>query len=364
MWVVALALMGACAGSPAPVQVSAVAAPRLHILTVGIDDYLDPALVQAGAEADAVAFADSLRALARGAFEVVETRLLGAEATRDALAAALAAVAATADSADVFAFYFRGLGGPRFLVLADSLPMPPPPRAPGAVPPASFERRIVRSDALGGWLMALRPRAQLLVLDAPDAANFFHEMRPVLAGPPGGAVPARDLTAMAMHGPPIEVAGADGRVHGVLTESLLHALGVERDSALVGLASSVALRVLGRLDHPVMVHQAGGDVVLGAREGAAGRGAAMAMRSAVPWAGTCGDDCPRIALLRVENTYTLVGRAEGLPDGALLFVNGRRARLTADRFEVELPPAAMRAEMRVRTLAPNGSRFEALVRLP
>lgn len=364
-WCAALALLSACAGAPASAPPAPAAPPpRLYLLTVGIDGYLDRALLQQGAEADAVAFADSVRAVARGAFEVVETRLVGAQASRAAVAAAFAAIAAVADSGDVFVLYYRGLGGPRFLVLADSLPLPPPPAAPGARPPESFERRLVRSDALAGWLAALRPRAQFLVLDAPDAAGFFHEMRPLLAGPPGSATPPRDLTVFAMHGPPVEVEGGDGRVHGVLSESVLHALGAERDSALVVLASSVALRVLGRLDHPVMVHQAGGDVVLGARDTPAGRDGAAAMRTAVPWGAQCGTECPRISLLRVENTYTLVGRADGLPAGAMLFVNGRRARRTEERFEVEVAPAALRAPLRVRVLLPDGGRFETVAQLP
>jgi hypothetical protein len=364
-WCTALAVLSACAGAPAPTPPAPLApTPRLHLLTVGIEGYLDRALRQQGAEADAMAFADSVRAIARGAFEVVETRLVGPQASRAAVADAFATIAAAADSTDVFVFYYRGLGGPRFLVLADSLPLPPPPSAPGALAPESFERRLVRADALAGWLTALKPRAQFLVLDAPDAASFFHDLRPLLAGPPGSGAPSRDLTAFAMHGPPIEVEGRDGKVHGVLSESVLHALGAERDSALVVLASSVAMRVLARLDHPVMVHQAGADVVLGARDAAEGRAGAVAMRTMAPWGAACAGPCPRITLLRVENTYTLVGRAEGLPAGAMLFVNGRRTRLTEERFEVEVAPAALRAPLRVRVLLPDGGRFETVARLP
>lgn len=362
----ALALLTACAGAAAPVAAPAPAQtlPTLHVLTIGVEHYLDRALRQEGAEGDAAAFADSLRATAVGAYAVSETRLIGASATREAVAAAMDGIIAGAKPSDAFALYYRGLGSPRFLVLADSLPMPPPPSAPGASPPESFERRLLRTDQLARWLVQLPARARVLVLDAPDAAAMFQELRPLIAATPGAPAAPTDLTAFAMHGPPIETLGADGRVHGVLTESLLHALGEARDTSAVVLASSVALTVLARLDHPVLVHQAGGDIVVGAREDADGRARARALQSAEPWTNACGAACPRVEATAVENTYTLVGRAQSLPAGSLLFVNGRRVRLEGTRFEVELAPAALRSDLRVRALLPDGARFETVLRLP
>lgn len=362
----ALALLTACAGAAAPVAAPAPerTRPTLHVLTIGVEHYLDPSLRQEGAEGDAAAFADSLRATAVGAYTVAETRLIGAAATREAVAAAMARIIARATPVDAFALYYRGLGSPRFLVLADSAPLPPPPGVAGASPPESFERRLLRHDQLARWLMELRTRSRVLVLDAPDAAAMFQELRPLLAATPGSTTAPSDLIVFALHGPPIETLGADGRVHGVLTEAVLHALGAARDTSAVVLASSVALTVLARLDHPVLVHQAGGDIVVGAREDADGRSRARALMSAEPWANECGAACPRVDVTAVENTYTLVGRAQALPAGSLLFVNGRRVRLEGTHFEVELAPAALRADLRVRALLPDGARFETVLRLP
>jgi hypothetical protein len=325
----------------------------MHVLSVGIEDYANPALRQTGAAQGARAVADSLRALAGELFDVRVRVLTGSIATRGAVLAAMDSVRNEALPHDILVFYYRGLSSARFLVLADSLPLPSAPSTPGAQPPASFEARLLRATVLGDWLTAVPAQQQLLVIESPEGAGFFHAARERLAAPEGALRATRDLTALATPGSPT----------GVLTAVLLESLGEEHREADVSLGSTLTQRVRDRLDAPIVVHEAGADLVLGAAPTAGARETALALRDVTPWS-TCVRECPRVELLMVENTYTLVGRVTRLPADAWVFVNGRRARRDGERFEVELPPAALTQPVRVRTVRRDGARAESTLRLP
>lgn len=365
----AVACAALCSALAAPMAAQggadAAAPPRhtLHVLSIGIAVYGDASVDQPGAEASALALRDSLAAVA-GAFYDVRTRtLLGPVATRGRVMAALDSLAAEIRPGDLFVFAYRGLAAPRFLVLADTLPLPPPPASAGAAPPPTFEQRLLRADALGRWLAALDTRQLLLVLDAPMGASFFDGLRSQLAAPPGARVATRDLTAFASPGLPVQVAGGEAPLT-ALGLALLQSLGEERRDAPIRLASALATRVLERLDYPVMIHQAGADLVLGASPSPRALANAAALGDSLPWTSDCAARCPVIVPVGVQQVITLYGRAERLPLGARLWVNGRRARIAGETFEVELPPAALREVLRIRALLPDGSRFEASVPPP
>lgn len=336
---------------------------RLFILGVAVASYDDAALEQHGALETARAVHDSLAAVAGAFYDCRSRLLLGAAATQPALQAALDSIAAEIRPGDVFAFYFRGLAAPRFLVLADSLPLPPPPSSPAEAPPPTFARRLLRSDALAAWLAALPTRSVLLVLDAPGGASYFESLRAALAPSVGARVATRDLTAFATPGVPVMVAGA-AHPATALGLALLQSLGEERRDAPIRLASALANRVLERLDYPVMVHQAGADLVLGASDSPLAVANAAALADTLPWVSSCAPRCPEIVTVGVQQSITLYGRAARLPLGARLWVNGRRARLAGEDFEVELPPAALREPLRIRALLPDGTRYETTGRLP
>lgn len=363
--IVAGALLISAQAGAAAQGTRAVPAPRatLHVLSIGISDYGDATVAQPGAEAATRALQDSLAAVAGAYYDLRPRRLLGPEATRERVMAALDSVAAEIRPGDVFALTYRGLAAPRFLVLADSLPLPPPPASPGAAPPAAFERRLLRADALGRWLAALPTRQVLLVLDAPAGASYFEGLREQLAAPAGARTATRDLTAFATPGLPVQVAGGEMPLT-ALGLALLQALGDERRDAPIRLASALATRVLERLDYPVMVHQAGADIVLGSSDSPLAIANASALGDSLPWVSTCAARCPTIVPVGVQQVITLYGRAERLPLGARVWVNGRRARIAGESFEVELPPAALREPLRIRALLPDGSRFETSARLP
>ena len=336
---------------------------RLFILGVAVASYGDAALDQHGALETARAVHDSLIAVAGGFYATHGRLILGAGATQPALRAALDSIAAEIRPGDMFAFYFRGLAAPRFLVLADSHPLPPPPASPSETPPPQFERRLLRSEAFADWLAALPTRAQLLVLDAPAGASYFESLRVALAPPAGARVATRDLTAFATPGGPGMVAGA-AHPATALGLALLQSLSEERRDAPIRLASALANRVLERLDYPVMVHQAGADLVLGASASPLALANATALTDTMPWTSDCASRCPEVVPVGVQQSITLYGRAARLPVGARLWVNGRRARLAGEDFEVELPPAALREPLRIRALLPDGTRYEATGRLP
>lgn len=335
----------------------------LFILGVAVESYGDAGLEQHGALETARAVHDSLAAVAGSFYDCRSRLLLGAGATGPAVRAALDSIAAEIRPGDVFAFYFRGLAAPRFLVLADSLPLPPPPSSPAEAPPQTFERRLLRSDALAARLAALPTRRLLLVFDALGGASYFESLRVALAPRVGARVATRDLTAFATPGVPTMVAGA-AHPATALGLALLQSLGEERRDAPIRLASALANRVLERLDYPVMVHQAGADLVLGASDSPLAIANAEALADTLPWISSCGDRCPRIEPVGVQQSITLYGRSAGLPAGARLWVNGRRARMAGDDFEVELPPAALRETLRIRALLPDGTRYETTGRVP
>lgn len=338
--------------------------PAMHVLSVGIEDYRDPQLLQRGAEADARAVVDSIAAISAPMYDLRSTMLLGAAATRDAVVAALDSLRARARPQDIVVLYYRGIGSSRFLVLADSLPLPPPPSAPGQAPPVSFERRLLRPDVLGRWMAALPTRQQLVVLDTPDGPGFFQELREYFAAPAGSLRAPRDLMVLAAPGVPVLVEDAAGQPHSALGAGFLAALGAERREALIRLSSAIAARVLQGLNDPVMVYESGSDLVLGAASQALAQANAAAIRDSMPWSAECAASCPTIAVTGIQQVVTLVGTVTGLPEGARMFVNGRRVRFDASRFEVELPPAAMRLPLRIRVLLPDGTRYETTRTLP
>jgi hypothetical protein len=340
LWVLVLGSL-ACAS---PRQAATPAAPSpsdrpvLHLVSVAIAQYAAPAAPQPGALESARALRDSLRTVAGDVYELRVHALAGSAATGPAVRALLDTIARTVRASDQLVLYFRGAGSDDALHLADG----------GTLPP----------NVLGGWLAKLRTRTQFVVIDAADGAAYVHAMREKLRAPREAVRAARDLTALAAPGAPVLVNDLRGRTQTALGAELLRALGDERRESRVVLASSVATRVLERMDTPVMVYQSGRDLVLGARREAAAREDALAIRDTTPWRTTCGAACPMISVAAVEQRITLVGRAPDLSPDALVFVNGRRVRWMGSRFEVELPPGALRLPLRVRALLPDGSRLE------
>jgi hypothetical protein len=322
----------------------------MHVLSVGVEDYANRALVQVNAVASAHAFADSMRALGEGLFDVRVRVLAGPAATRQALVAVMDSLRGESRVNDLLVLYYRGLSSSRFLVLADTAPMPRPPATPGAQPPPAFEARLLRASFFGEWLALMPARQMLLVLESPDAAGFFHAARESLAAPEGALRATRDLAVLATPGSP----------SGVLTTAVLSSLGEERRAQTITLGSTLAQRVLDKLDAPIVVHQAGADVVLGAAPTAHARVIAAAVRDTMPWIACAGEN---LEIVAVANTYTLVGRAKQTAGDAMLFVNGRRARREGERFEVELPPAALERPVQVRVLTANGTRCESTLGL-
>lgn len=312
--------------------------PVLHLVSIAIEDYAAPLERQPGALQSATAMRDTLRAVAGDVYALRTHQLAGARATGAAVRALLDSIARDVRATDQLVLYFRGAGSATGLQLADG--------------------GSLRPNELGGWLAKLRTRTQVVVLDAADAAAYIQAMRPKLTAPRNAVRAARDLTAFGVAGAPVMVTDLRGRVQTALGLELLRALGDERRAARVVLASSVATRVLERMDSPVMVYQSGRDLVLGARREASALADAAAIRDTTPWQTTCAAACPMITVTAVEQRITLVGRAPDLAPDALVFVNGRRVRWMGNRFEVELPPGALRLPLRVRALLPDGSRLE------
>jgi hypothetical protein len=336
------------------------ARPTLHLVTIGIEHYGSSALRQSGAEADTRRVAESLAGVATPFYRLIVHRLAGGAATRSAVMATLDSVREKAAESDLVMLYYRGLGGPRFLVLADSQAMPGSPSAPGAAPPAAFEARLLRPEALADWLLSLRTRQLFLVLEAPEAASYFHTMRERLAAPEGATRATKDLVALATPGVPTALDFASGP-SGVLTAAVTESLDEEREARGLSLVSRLLPRVLYKLDAPIVVHEAGAELVLGAAHDAAA--AADALRDDTPWA-ACSVECPTIRIERVDGCCTLVGDASSLARSAQLFVNGRLARRDGMRFAVELPPAALRTELTLRVLHADHRRYEFTQRLP
>lgn len=334
--------------------------PTMHLVSIGVEHYGSAALRQSGAEADTRRIAESLAAVATPFYRLVVHRLAGEAATRAAVMATLDSVREQADASDLVMLYYRGLGAPRFLVLADSLAMPGAPNVAGALPPAAFEARLLRPEALADWLLGLRTRQLLLVLEAPEAASYFHTMRERLAAPDGATRATKDLVALATPGMPTALGFASGP-SGVLTAAITESLEEERESRGLSLVSRLLPRVLYKLDAPIVVHEAGAELVLGADGDALA--AADALRDDAPWA-ACSGECPSIRLERVDGCCTLVGDASSLARSAQLFVNDRLARRDGSRFAVELPPAALRQEVVMRVLRADFSRYELKQRLP
>lgn len=344
-------------------NVAAGQRPALHVLSIGIEAYGDPQLRQPGAEEDARAVVDSLAALAAPMYEFHAKTLLGAMATRSAVIDALDSLRARLRPQDIVVLYYRGLGGSRFLVLADSLPLPAPDHS-GQVPPPSVERRLLRPELLGSWMGTLPTREQLIVLDSPDGAGYFQRLREQVAAPPAALRANLDLMVLAAPGLPVPVTDAVGAPHTALGAGFLAALGSERREAAIRLASALAARLLESVNNPVMVYQSGADLVLGAAPQRLAQDNAAALRDSTPWTSSCGTTCPTIVVTGVQQVVTVVGTVSGLPEGARMFVNGRRVRFESSRFEVELPPAATRAVLRIRVLLPDGMRYETTGRLP
>ncbi len=330
------------------------------MLSIGIEDYHDAELRQHGALANAQAVLDSLIAVNDGFYLERSRLLLGPAATAPALRAAMQATAAGMRPGDLFVLYFRGLSSPRFLVLADTARLPAAPSAAGASAPPELEARVLRADSLGRWLAALPTRQQLVIIDAPQGAAFFQGVQARLTTPAGARRASRDILAIASPSWPVPAVDAQGSPHTALGLGLLRALSAERRQAPIRLGSALATRLLESLDDPVMIYEAGADLVLGASRQPLARANANALRDSLPWTSNCGGPLPVLPLQDVRNTITLVGSAAGLPAGARLFVNGRRARFLGEQFEVELPPGALQDSLRLRVLLPDGCRAELL----
>jgi WD40 repeat protein len=216
--------------------------PKLHILAIGIDAYVDRGWAPPGkgllafaplslAVKDAKAFADSMKTAAAGLYsEVRVTLALDRDATRENLHKLVDKVATEVHPRDSFFLFAAGhgysLNGRFYLIAQDHQ---------GGTDPKALAARAIRQDDLQDWLAnRIKARKALILLDTcesgaliaghlrsrPDAPTSeagvgrLHEAtgRPVLTAAAKGQFAYEGLIA------------ASGERHGVFTWAVLDAL--------------------------------------------------------------------------------------------------------------------------------------------
>ena len=239
--------------------------PKLHILAIGIDKYVDgkfaPPLDLA--EKDAEAFADSMKKAAAGLYDedkIRVTRVLGKEATRANLERVIDGIAAGIHRRDTFILFASGHGTSskgRFYLI-------PQDYKSGA---ASLADGAIGQDQLQDWLAnRIKARKAIILLDTcQSGALVAGHGRSRVDGPASEAGVGRlheatgrpVLTAAAAGKDAIEgVLGANGEKHGVFTSAILDALrkgdingdGLIELSELVAHVQSVVPKLAAELD--------------------------------------------------------------------------------------------------------------------
>ena len=158
----------ALAPIPAP-QLPPSLQPSLHMLMVGVDRYLDPALVLNYAVSDAQSLATSLQRMAAPLFrEVTVHKLFDEDVTIAKLDEAFHTLSAMLGPHDVFVLYFAGHGVtldakyyflPYDLMYHDN--------------DAAVRRHGIHQDLLQRWLARVPARRSLVLLDTCESGSFL-----------------------------------------------------------------------------------------------------------------------------------------------------------------------------------------------
>jgi len=141
--------------------------PRLHVLAVGINDYLDGALKLTYAVPDATALASALQQAGRGHYEdVVITRVVDGEATASNLDKVFADLAAKVRPRDVFVFFAAGHGKTldgRYHFIPYDLRYSTD---------QSIVRGAISQEKLQGWFSRILARKAVLMFDTCEAGSL------------------------------------------------------------------------------------------------------------------------------------------------------------------------------------------------
>jgi WD40 repeat protein len=205
------------------------APPRLFVMVVGINDYLDSALKLAYAVPDATTLASALEKAGHGLYQdVIVTKVLDTDATAAGLDAVFADLATKVRPRDVFVFFAAGHGkthdGRYFFI----------PHDMRYHTEASLARGAIGQDRLQAWFARIPARKAVLMFDTCEAGSLAERRG---AGSQSGA--SRGLEQKAALGRLIQATGRatltastakqeayEGHGgHGVFTFAVLDALG-------------------------------------------------------------------------------------------------------------------------------------------
>lgn len=223
--------------------------PKLYILTVGVDTYVDEKFAPPLdlAENDAKNFAESMQTAAAALYDGVHViPVLGSQVTRVNLERAISRIAGEIHPRDSFILFAAGHGvsskGRFYLIPHDYNSAA-----------TSLRDGAIGQDALQEWLAnRIRARKALILLDTcQSGALVAGHRRSRINGPASEAGVGRlheatgrsVLTAAAAGQDAIEgVVGADGKRHGVFTSAILDALrnGDANGDGLIELSELVA----------------------------------------------------------------------------------------------------------------------------
>ncbi len=197
--------------------------PRLYVLVVGINDYLDASLKLTYAVPDAKALAAALKDAGQGHYEeVIVTHVLDGDATASKLDAAFTDLAAKVRPRDVFLFFAAGHGKTldgRYYFIPQDLRYHTD---------RSLVRDAIGQDKLQAWFARIQAKKAVLMFDTCEAGSLT-ERRQTRGGLEQKAALGRliqatgraTLTASTATQEAYEGHGG----HGVFTFSLLDALG-------------------------------------------------------------------------------------------------------------------------------------------
>jgi outer membrane protein assembly factor BamB len=225
-------------------KAGAAVAPRLFVLSIGINEYWDSRLKLKFATRDAFDIAHSFEAAGQGLFEKTETwTVTDQKATREGIQAAFDEIARKIRSTDVFILFVAGHGkteNGRYYFLAQDFKY--------TGPPSIAEQGIGQSD-WQAWLARIAARKSLLMYDTCESGTLTEDQvtrgfdRLAALDRLTRATGRSVLAAASDDGPALE--GFEG--HGVFAYSILEGLGADPNrSGLVqvtSLASYVGQRV-------------------------------------------------------------------------------------------------------------------------
>jgi WD40 repeat protein/uncharacterized caspase-like protein len=230
------------------------AKPRLHILAIGINRYVDDKLAPSleFAEKDAAAFAESLKTAAAGLYDkdsIHITPVVGKDATRANLERTIDSIAADIHPRDTFILFASGHGtsaNGRFYLIAQD--------HQGGIDPQALAERAIGQDQLQDWLAnRIKAKKAIILLDTCESGALVagHRRSRIDDGPTSEAAVGRlheatgrpVLTGAAAGKWALEGAIDDkGERHGVFTLALLKALreGDTNGNGLIELSELVA----------------------------------------------------------------------------------------------------------------------------